>query len=312
MLKVVFQVSVMELNSRLDLTEIFCDVDDFYHSFEQYCRSIPQLTAIAGEKRCRSRMSLSEVMTIVIAFHGSGYRTFKEFYTLQVKPHWYKAFPKLVSYNRFVELMPWSMMLLCCFLQTRKGKITGISFIDSTPIEVCCPCRSYSHKVFEGLVGWSKNSVAWHYGFKLHLIINDRGELLAFKLTPGNVDDRQPVPDMTQDLVGKLFGDRGYISQSLFEQLYKQGLQLITRRKKNMKQQLVKLMDKILLRKRSLIETVNDQLKNISQIEHSRHRSVWNFMVNLFSGLIAYTYLPKKPSLDLKPKGLPALPSAIF
>ena len=159
MLEVVLKISAMELKSRLDLTEIFCDLDDFYRNFEQYCSSILQLTEIAGEKRCRSRMSLSEVMTIVIAFHGSGYKTFKEFYTLQVKPHWHKAFPKLVSYNRFVELMPWSMMLLCCFLQTRKGEITGISFIDSTPIEVCCPCRSYSHKVFAGLVGWSKNSV---------------------------------------------------------------------------------------------------------------------------------------------------------
>ena len=96
-------------------------------------------------------MSLSEVMTIAIAFHGSGYRTFKEFYTLQVRPHWKKAFPNLVSYNRFVELMSWSMMLLCCFLPTRKGEITGISFIDSTPIEVCCPSRSYSDQVFEGL-----------------------------------------------------------------------------------------------------------------------------------------------------------------
>ncbi len=302
----------MDIKSRLDLTEVFCDVDDFYRSFEKHCRSIPQLTASVGEKLCTSRLSLSEVMTIVIAFHGSGYRTFKEFYTLQVLPHWKQAFPKLVSYNRFVELMPWSMMLLCCFLQTRKGEITGISFIDSTPIEVCNPCRSRSHRVFEGLVGWAKNSVGWHYGFKLHLIINDRGELLAFKLTSANTDDRQPVPDLTQDLIGKLFGDRGYISQELFEKLFEQGLQLITRYKKNMKQKLVKLVDKILLRKRSLIETVNDQLKNISQIEHSRHRSVWNFLVNLFAGLIAYTYLPQKPSLDLEPKGLLALPPALF
>ena len=274
-------------------------------------------------------MSLSEVMTIAIAFHGSGYRTFKEFYTLQVQPHWKKAFPNLVSYNRFVELMPWSMMLLCCFLQTKKGEITGISFIDSTPIEVCCPSRSRSHRVFEGLVGWGKNSVGWHAAsfackrrrrdlgahalrFKLHLIINDKGELLAFKLTPGNTDDRKPVPDMTSDIIGKLFGARGYISQELFEKLYEQGLQLITRHKKNRKQKLVKLMDKILLRKRSLIETVNDQLKNISQIEHSRHRSERNLMVNLFAGLIAYTYLPQKPSLDLEPKGLPALPPVLF
>ena len=154
--------------------------------------------------------------------------------------------------------------------------------------------------------------MGWHYGFKLHLIINDRGELLAFKLTPGNTDDRKPVPDLTKDLVGKLFGDRGYISQKLFEELYERGLQLITRYKKKMKQKLVKLIDKILLRKRSLIETVNDQLKNISQIEHSRHRSVWNFLVNLFAGLIAYTYLPKKPCLDLEPIWFASFTSGTF
>lgn len=208
--------------------------------------------------------------------------------------------------------MPWSLMLLCCFVQTRRGEVTGISFIDSTPIEVCHPCRFKSHRGFEGLVGWGKNSVGWHYGFKLYLIINERGELLAFKLTPGNTDDRKPVPDLTQDLIGKLFGDRGYISQELFEQLDRRGLELIRRRKKKMKQQLVRLIDKILLRKRALIETVNDQLKHISQIEPSRHRSVWNFLVNLLAGLIAYTYLPKKPSLDLEPTGLPALPPAVF
>ncbi len=133
-----------------------------------------------------------------------------------------------------------------------------------------------------------------------------------FLLTPGNVDDRKPVPEMTQDIIGQLFGDRGYISQELFEELYERQLQLITRYKKNMKQSVVKIIDKIMLRKRSLIETVNDQLKNISQIEHSRHRSVWNFLVNLLAGLTAYSYLPGKPSLDLEPKALSALPPAVF
>ena len=107
-------------------------------------------------------MSLSEIVTIAIAFHGSGFRTFKEFYTLQVLPHWKKAFPDLVSYNRFIELMPWGLMLLCCFLQTRTGEVTGISFVDSTPIEVCHPCRSRSHKVFRDIAGWGKNSMGWH------------------------------------------------------------------------------------------------------------------------------------------------------
>lgn len=305
-------MSAMTINNHLDITEIFCELDDFYQTFEYHYQQQPLLMGTEQPRFYRSRLSLSEVMTIVIAFHGSGFRTFKDFYTRQVLPHWRNAFPNLVSYNRFVELMPWALLLLCCFLQTRRGEITGISFIDSTPIEVCHPCRSQSHRVFEGLVDWGKNSMGWHFGFKLHLIINDRGELLAFKLTPGNVDDRVPVPDLAQDLFGKLFGDRGYISQPLFEKLFNQGLELITRHKKNMKQKLVKLIDKILLRKRALIETVNDQLKNICQIEHSRHRSVWNFMVNILAGLIAYTYLPRKPSLDLEPKGLPALPPAIF
>jgi hypothetical protein len=229
-----------------------------------------------------------------------------------VLPHWRRAFPNLVSYSRFVELMPWCLMLLCGFLHTRQGDCTGIAFIDSTPLAVCHPARAHAHKVFKGQAQWGKNSVGWYFGFKLHLIVNDQGELLAFKLTPANTDDRKPVPDLAQDLLGKLFGDRGYISQALFEQLYERSLQLITKSKKNMKNRLVKLIDKILLRKRALIESINDQLKNICQIEHSRHRSRFNFLVNLLAGLIAYTYQEKKPSLDLECKGLPALPPAVL
>lgn len=143
--------------------------------------------------------------------------------------------------------------------------------------------------------------MGWFFGFKLHLIINDRGELLAVYLTPGNTDDRQPLEAMTQNLFGKLFGDKGYISQALFERLYERGLELITTLRKNMKNSLMLLEDKLLLRKRFIIETVNDQLKNISQIEHTRHRKPANFAVNLVAGLVAYQRQPKKPSLNLHP-----------
>ena len=227
------------------------------------------------------------------------YRTFKHYYKEYVMKNLSWAFPNLVSYNRFVELMRSTVFPLCCYLETCKGRITGISFIDSTPIIVCHNRRIKSHKVFEDLAERGKNSVGWFYGFKLHLIINECGELLAFKLTRGNVDDREPVIDMTKNLFGKLFGDKGYICQKLFEKLFKNNIQLITKIKKNMKNKLMLLEDKILLRKRSLIETVNDQLKNISQIEHTRHRSVFNFMVNVIAGLIAYTKQPKKPSLNI-------------
>ncbi|WP_293113841.1 IS982 family transposase [Moorena sp. SIO4G3] len=203
-------------------------------------------------------------------------------------------------------------MLLSCFLKTRMGENTRIAFVYSTPIEVCHPCRARSHKVFGDLPQWGKNSIGWYYGFKLHLIINDRGELLAFKLTAANTDDRKHLPDLTQGLIGKLFGDKGYVSQSLFEELYQRGLQLIDRCRKNLKNRLMPLIDRIMLRKRAIIESVNHQLKNICQIQHTRHRSVWNFLVNLLGGLIAYTYHPVKPSLDLEVKGLPALPPAVF
>ena len=143
--------------------------------------------------------------------------------------------------------------------------------------------------------------MGWFFGFKLHIVINDKGELIAFKMTPANTDDRVPVDEMTQGLKGKLFGDRGYISQTLFNALYQQGLQLVTKIKKNMKNKLMPLIDKLLLRKRAIVETVFDQLKNISQIEHSRHRSINNFMVNLVGALAAYILQPKKPSLNLQP-----------
>jgi hypothetical protein len=142
--------------------------------------------------------------------------------------------------------------------------------------------------------------MGWCYGFKLHLLINDVGELVACRLTTANVDDRVPVPALVAKVTGKVFGDRGYISHALFATLFTQGVRLITKLRKDMKNKLLPIMDKLLLRRRSLIETVNDQLKNISQIEHSRHRSVTNFLVNLVAGLIAYPYQAKKPSLHIR------------
>ena len=147
--------------------------------------------------------------------------------------------------------------------------------------------------------------MGWFYGFKLHLVVNEYGEILSFQLTPGNVDDRQPVPVLFADLFGKVFGDKGYISKDLFAERLQENIQLITGIRKNRKNQLMAMQDKLLLRKRSIIETINDRLKNISQIEHSRHRSFTNFLLNLISGLIAYSLQPVKPALNLNPS-LPA------
>jgi hypothetical protein len=283
----------------MSLLELFCAVDDFCLAFVPQWRQTLLGSGVRRRQR-ETKLSLSERMTIIIHFHQSGYRTFKDYFLRYVTPHLRWAFPQLVSYSRFVELMQQSLVPLYAYLQTRKGHSHGIAFIDSTLLAVCHPKRSGRHKVFAGLAHWGRSSMGWCYGFKLHLLSNDVGEVLACRLTAANVDDRVPVRALVRKVIGKVFGDRGYISQALFTDLFAQGVQLITKLRKDMKNKLLPLLDKLLLRKRSLIETVHDQLKNISHIEHSRHRSVANFLVNLVAGLIAYTYQPKKPSLHIR------------
>jgi len=282
-----------------NLVKLFCCVDDFC---KEYMPLWSQHLLSTGLKKRNKpgRLSVSEIMTIFIDFHQMRFRDFKAYYLYYVQTHLIKYFPKLVSYNRFVELLQSIFVPLLCFMQSFSGAKTGLYFIDSTILRVCHIKREHQHRVFRGIAKKSKSTIGWFFGFKLHLVINDKGEIMAVKLTPGNVDDRVPVPQLTKSLTGKLFGDKGYISQSLFDSLLKQGLQLVTRIKKNMKNKLMPLIDKLLLRKRGIIESVNDQLKNLSQIEHSRHRSIGNFAVNILGALTAYILKSKKPSLKTK------------
>lgn len=288
------------------LVELFCAVDDFCKEFVPVWQR-QMLTAGEIQRQRKRSLTISEIMTILIHFHQSHYRNFKAYYNQYVLERLRSEFPGLVSYNRFVEFIPSVLIPLCVYLRRNCfGVCTGISFIDSTPLKVCHNRRIHSHKVFAGLAERGKTSTGWFYGFKLHLVFNDRGELLNLMLTPGNVDDRKPVPKMARRLFGKLFGDKGYISQKLFEELLLTfNVELVTGIRSNMQNALMPVMDKLLLRKRAIIETIIDQLKNISQIEHSRHRSPINFLVNLICGLIAYSHQPKKPSLGLGT--LPAL-----
>ncbi len=278
------------------VTEIFCLVDEFC---KEYAEIVDK--ALIGNKAKRpSIMSQSEVITLVIIFQLSGFRTFKHFYVFYVKNHMKDDFPDTVSYNRFTELMQQNLMAMTLFLKTCcLGDCSGISFIDSTPVRVCKNKRIHNHKVFKGIASTGKSTMGWFHGFKLHIIINDKGEILNFTITQANVDDRQPLKQerFLDKIYGKLFADKGYIGKDLMQMLFVDGVQLITSVRNNMKNSLMTMSDKILLRKRSVIETVNDELKNICQIEHSRHRSFGNFLVNIISGLIAYSFLPKKPSI---------------
>ena len=278
------------------ITEIFCIVDEFCKEYDQ----VVDKHLLGNPAKRPLVMSKSEIITIMITFQLSGFRTFKHFYLYYLQKHMQKEFPKTVSYNRFTELMQQNLMPLTLFLKTCcLGKCTGISFIDSTPIRVCKNKRINQNKVFKGIATTGKSTMGWFYGFKLHIIINDKGEILTFTITQANTDDRTPLKTerFLDKIFGKLFADKGYIGKELAQLLFVDGVQIITQVKNNMKNCLMTMSDKILLRKRSVIETVNDELKNICQIEHSRHRSFGNFLTNLISGLIAYSFLPKKPSI---------------
>lgn len=279
-----------------DITGLFCWVDDFYISINKEKRKIQNKNNSRKPTRITS-LTDSEIVTIILMFQQSPCKNFKYFYNsyLQLyKPE----FPKMPTYERFVALMPRVLyllvILLCCILR-RDSKV---AYVDSTSLNVCHPKRITRNKVFKGLATIGKTTKGWFFGFKLHIIIDDKGNLMSAKLTKGNVDDRSVVPQMTADMLGFLFADKGYISRELFLRLLARGLKLITGIKHNMQNILMTFEEKVLLRKRSLVETVFDYLKNKLMLEHSRHRSFVNMLVHIVSTLIVYQIKPTKPSLS--------------
>lgn len=280
------------------LIDVFCDVDDFCKIFLPQWEK--QLLEDGTMKRNRPiRMTISEIMTIMISFHMSNHRDFKNFYKGYVTRFYGKYFPDLLSYTRFLEVMARALVPLCSYFATLKGKPTGIEFVDSTSLKVCHSIRIPRHKTFDGIAQRGKSTMGWFFGFKLHLIVNYQGEIVAASLTPGNVHDTKPVAKLAEGLTDKLYGDKGYVSKALASNLFEKGVTLITNVRSNMKAKLHSLWDRAMLSRRYIIETINDQLKNISQIEHSRHRSMHGFMLNLMSGLIAYCLKDDKPKLNM-------------
>lgn len=281
------------------LVTLFYHIDNFCQNFYKAF----QLEIVNSNiGLIESRLNTSEIMTIMVYYHYSGYKTFKDYYTKHVLIYLKSEFKnKLVSYNRFVELQqkaiaPLSLFLkLCCI-----GTCTGTSFIDSFPLKVCHNKRIHSHRVFKDKAQRGKTSVGWFYGFKVHLIINEYGEVVEFYITSGNVADNneEVLKQLTENVFGKVYGDKGYlINTNLFGLLYSNGVHLITKIKSNMNNKLMDFQDKLMLKKRGLIDSAIHILKDILSIEHTRHRSPVNFLANLLSGLIAYSFYQTKPTI---------------
>ena len=285
------------------VTEFFVEADDFCQEFEVEIRKHLIASKANGYRLRKSQLSDSEIISILLLFHFGQFNNFKAFYTQYVCAHLTDLFPDLVSYQRFVALKKKVAVPLMMFLKVKGlGKCRGISFVDSTHLKVCHNRRIHQHKTFKEVVERGYCSIGWFYGFKLHLIINDKGEILSFFLTKGNVDDRdfKVMKSMTEKMFGKLFADKGYISKKLSDLLFGNGIQLVAKPKKNMKNVNLSSSDRILLGKRAIIESVYDELKNICKIQHTRHRSLGNFLINIMAALSAYSFFPKKPSLNIQ------------
>jgi len=290
----------------IDITALYCCLDDFCQVFDDWeaHRLIP-----SPRKRQRSgKLSRSEMLFIVVLFHLSPYKNFKTFYLYGIGVQYRACFGDLPHYDRFVSLMPRLFVPLMGLLHSLSGEETGLSFAASTKLAVCHNRRIHRHKVFDGLAARGKTAMGWFFGLKLHFVINHKGQIVALTITPGNTADSAVLDEITQHLSGKAYADKGDISREVFLKLWQRGLHLITGIKRNMRNHLMPLADKLMLRKRFVIETVLDILKCGMGLEHSRHRSVINAMVHVLSCLVAYAYRPGKPSISLRAQQIEAYP----
>lgn len=283
------------------VVEVFCFIDDFCQEVAAYFASHPlpkglSLRTGAGRK---PSLSESEVLTILVLYHHSGFKCFEYFYERLVLGELYSYFPRAVSYTQFLSLMSqacFHAFLLAqyrCSLSARSGHY----YIDSKKLSVCDNRRIHQHRVFDGIAQRGKSSTGWFFGLKLHLVTNEDKQLVSFLLTPANVADnnKQVLSCMLAGLRGKCYGDKGYLT-AMLEQLLEKGLHLVSKIRKNMKNMLLSLSDKLNLRKRGTIEAVNDILMSVCDIDHTRHRNPLNALVHILSGLTAYTFLDQKKS----------------
>jgi Transposase DDE domain len=281
---------------KIDIIERYYVVDEFctLYAMQQRSCALPS----SKQRNRAGQMSMGEMVTIMVYFHLSGYKCFKHFYLQRICSSYKREFPRLHSYSRFVQLMP-SLLLPCAMLiHALRGEETGVYFMDSTTLSVCHNRRINRNKVFAGLAERGKSSMGWFYGFKLHMVINHQGQIMAVKITKGNVDDRAPVAEITGGLHGIVAADKGYISKKLFDECYRKGLKIITGIRKTMKNILMPRAEKSILRKRFLIETQFDTLKNTLTAQHTRHRSPISFLVNVLAAIVAHQITHPKLKLS--------------
>lgn len=284
------------------LIEVFCEIDDLLNDYKIYREE--QGTPI---KELQTHLSCSEILTILVMYHLSGYKNFEYYYKNQILGRNKKDFPKAVKYQTFLGYIPKceQAILLWLVYMCSKSKRTNMYIVDSKKLEVCHIKREKQNKVFHGVARKGKGSMGWFYGLKIHLVINNLGEIVSFALTSGNVADNNQdlLKYLFQKLEGIVIGDKGY-KTALFQWFYENKLHVLTKPKKKMKKLPVENKYNLLLNKRAVIESVFDILSSICDIDHSRHRSPSNAFVSIYASLIAYQYMDKKPCVFVNQESL--------
>ena len=274
---------------------LFCCLDDFAKLVEAWEHH--QLLPASGQRRRRGKLCLGELLFIMVLLPVSAYKDFKHFRLYGIRQQYRDCFGELPSYSRFVSLLPRLLLPFYLLLHYCRGEETGIYFTEGAKLAVCHNGRINRNRVFRGLAKRGRSTMGWFFGFKLHVLINHKGQIVAFKATAGNTDDRQPLEAMSAALQGKVFADKGYLSKSLLLRLWQRGLHLVTGIRRNMKNYLMPMLDKLLLRKRFIIETLFDKLKSHMGLEHTRHRSPINALVHIISCLAVYTLAQPKVNM---------------
>lgn len=289
------QTKNQEQSMKKCITTVYYLLDNFCKIYQEWEKG--HLLPTNLKRNREGNLRLSELLTILLYFYLSSMQDFKNYY-LYYLPYKYHGYFKLISYTRIIQLMPRLLLPLALLLHCLKGEETGTYYIDSTKLAICHNKRTNSNKVFKKIAKLGKSSYGWFMGFKLHLIINNKGQIMAVTITKGNIHDVTVAEKLAANLVGKMYGDKGYISKDLFQNLYNKGLKLFTSIRKDMKNYLFEMEDKINLRKRSLIESVFKVLKCHQKLEHTRHRSPLNFLVHVLACLNAYS-IHKLPHSNL-------------
>lgn len=284
----------------LDLTTLFCTIDDFFLKFEPVYYQFLKQQKTCSRVRCAS-LNISEIVFIVIWYKCSHFTNFKAFFT-SLNNHHRSLFQGIPCYERMIYLIKRHHLALhALHFYLMKGCEQPYLWIDSTSLPVCKNQRIQRHKALIQIATRGKSSMGWFFGCKLHVIMNASGHLVSTALSNGHTADIKMVEQLVSGFKAKLYADRGYISSKLKSQLRQQHIDLITYHRKNMQALQLDQDDEYHLKQRNKIETLFSLLKGSYHLVTSKARSLTGYLAGIYASLCAYQIChTNKPVIHVK------------